>query len=85
MLRGDCCQVRRAAGHSLWDHGRNEEVMKRLHTPQITEFIEKCRRNWEESVGRISGDRIHKKILKYQLKGKRSLGRPRKRWKDSVM
>jgi hypothetical protein len=32
-----------------------------------------------------SSDRIPKMILKYQPKGKRNLGRPLKRWKDSVL
>jgi hypothetical protein len=30
-------------------------------------------------------DRIPKIILKYQPQGKRNLGRPLKRWKDSVL
>jgi hypothetical protein len=41
-------------------------------------------KNWKENVDRMSSDRIPKMILKYQPKGKRNLGRPLKRWKDSV-
>jgi hypothetical protein len=33
----------------------------------------------------MSSDRIPKMILKYQRKGKINLGRPLKRWKDSVL
>jgi hypothetical protein len=29
-------------------------------------------------------DRIPKQALKYRIKGKRSIGRPRKRWKDQL-
>jgi hypothetical protein len=43
------------------------------------------RKNWKEHVDRMSSDRIPKMILKYQPKGKRNLGRPLKRWKDSVL
>jgi hypothetical protein len=57
--------------------------MKELHTPQIREFTEKYRRNWKEHVGRMSADRILKKIFKEHPKGKRNLGRPLKQWKDS--
>jgi hypothetical protein len=46
----------------------------------VTEFIYQYRKNWKEHV-----DRIPKMILKYQPKGKRNLGRPLKRWKDSVL
>jgi hypothetical protein len=41
--------------------------------------------DWKEHVDRMSSDRIPKMILKYQPKGKRNLGRPLKRWKDSVL
>jgi hypothetical protein len=47
---------------------------------QITEFIYQYGKNWKEYV-----DRIPKMILKYQPKLKRNLGRPLKRWKDSVL
>jgi hypothetical protein len=43
----------------------------------ITEFIYQYRKNWKEHVDR--------RILKYQPKLKRNLGRPLKKWKDSVL
>jgi hypothetical protein len=39
----------------------------------------------EEIQKEMSSDRIQKMILKYQPKEKRNLGRPLKRWKDSVL
>jgi hypothetical protein len=39
---------------------------------------------WKDHVDRMSSDRIPKMILKYQPKEK-ILGRPLKRWKDSVL
>jgi hypothetical protein len=39
----------------------------------------------ERAFDRMSSDRIPKMILKYQPKVKRKLGRPLKRWKDSVL
>jgi hypothetical protein len=42
-------------------------------------------KNWKEHVDRMSSDRIPEMILKYQPKRKRNLGRPLKRWKDSVL
>jgi hypothetical protein len=52
---------------------------------QITDVICQYRKNWKEHVDRMSSDRIPKINLKYQPKGKRYLGRPLKRWKDSVL
>jgi hypothetical protein len=62
--------MRRTAGYTLSNHRRNEEIMKELHTPQITEFIEKYRINWKDNAGNMSADGIPRKILKYQQKGK---------------
>jgi hypothetical protein len=51
----------------------------------ITEYIYQYRKNWKENVGRMSSDRIPNIILKFKPKGKRNLGRPLKRWKNSVL
>jgi hypothetical protein len=75
----------RTAGYTRWDHKRNEDILTELQVSQITEFIHQYRKNWKEHVDRMSCDRIPKMILKYQPKGKRNLGRPFKRWKDSVL
>jgi hypothetical protein len=77
--------LRRTAGYTGWDHKRNEDILTELQISQITEFIYQYRKNWKERVDRTSCDRITKMILKYQPKGKRNLGRPLKRWKDSVL
>jgi hypothetical protein len=77
--------LRRAAGYTRWDHKRNEDILTELQISQITEFIYKYRKNWKEHVDRMSSDRILKMILKHQPKEKRNLGRPLKRWKDSVL
>jgi hypothetical protein len=77
--------LRRTAGYSRWDHKRNENILIELQMSQITEFIYQYRKNWKEHVDRMSSDRIPNMILKYQPKGKRNLGRPLKRGKDSVL
>jgi hypothetical protein len=58
----------------------NEDILTELQISQIAEFIYQYRKNWKDHV-----DRIPKMILKYHPKGKRNLGRPLKRWKDSVL
>jgi hypothetical protein len=77
--------LRRTAGYTGWDHKRNEDILTELQMSQITEFKCQYRKNWKERVDRTSSDSIPKMILKYQPKGKRNLGRPLKRWKDSVL
>jgi hypothetical protein len=58
--------------------------VKESHTQQIKRIYKKYRGNWKEHVERMSADRIPRKILKYEPKGKRSLGRPLIQWKDSL-
>jgi hypothetical protein len=77
--------MRRTAGYNRWDHKSNEDILAELQISQITEFTYQYRKNWKEHVERMSSDRIPKMILKYQPRGKRNLGRPLKRWKDSVL
>jgi hypothetical protein len=77
--------LRRTAGYTGWDHKRNEDILTELQMSQMTEFIYQYRKNRKEHVDRMSSDGIPKLILKFQPKGKRNLGRPLKRWKDSVL
>jgi hypothetical protein len=75
----------RTARYTRWDHKRNEDTLTELQMSQITEFIYQYRKSCKEHIDRMSPDRIPKMILKYQPKGKRNLGRPLKRWKESVL
>jgi hypothetical protein len=76
--------LRRTAVYTRWDHKRND-ILTDLQMSQITEFIYQYRKNWKEHVDRMSSDRIPKMILKHQPREKIILGRPLKRWKDSVL
>jgi hypothetical protein len=80
LISSEMSFLRRTAGYTRWDHNRNEDILTELRISQITEFICQYRKNWKEHV-----DRIPEMILKYQPKRKRNLGRPLKRWKDSVL
>jgi hypothetical protein len=85
LISAEMCFLRRTAGCIRWDHKRNEDILTELQISQITEFIYQHRKNWKEHVDRMTSNRIPKMILKYQPKGKRNLGSPLKRWKDSVL
>jgi hypothetical protein len=85
LISAEMRLLRRTARYSRWDHKRNEDILTELQISQITEFIYQYRKKWKEHVNRMSCDRTPKIILKYQPKGKINLGRPLKRWKDSVL
>jgi hypothetical protein len=78
----------RTAGYTGWDHKRNEDILTENRITNLTDnriHMSVQRKNWKEHVDWMSSDRIQKIILRYQPKGKINLGRPLKRWKDSVL
>ncbi|KAJ4426438.1 hypothetical protein ANN_27252 [Periplaneta americana] len=49
----------------------------------IASFSHRYQLNWKEHVSRMVSSRIPKAIMKYRPNGKRSLGRPMKRWQEN--
>jgi hypothetical protein len=41
-------------------------------------------KQWLQDVQRMDTDRIPKQALQYRPKGRRNIGRPRKRWRDQL-
>ena len=66
------------------DRERNHYVREKLGVQNVVLEIKQYYREWLQYVERMGTDRIQKQALKYRPKGKRSTGRPRKRWKDQL-
>ncbi|PSN41844.1 hypothetical protein C0J52_16225 [Blattella germanica] len=63
---------------------RNEEVLQALNIiPTIDYILYKYQKDWLSHVNRMPRGRIPRAILNYNPQGKRSLGRPRKRWREN--
>jgi hypothetical protein len=75
--------MRRTAGYTKWDVKRNEEVLKEVKVEPILDYICRYQNNRLAHVNRMSRTRVPKAIMYYQPRGKRSLGRPRKRWHEN--
>jgi hypothetical protein len=76
--------MRKTAGLTLWDHNRNEEILKNLKVEPVSKFIKNYRDNWKNHIKRMDSSRIPNNLLNYRPRGKRSLGRPLKRWSETV-
>jgi hypothetical protein len=61
-----------------------ESIREKLGVQNIVLEIKQYQREWLQHVERMDTDRIHKQALEYRPNGKRSIGRPRKRWKDQL-
>ncbi|KAJ4449322.1 hypothetical protein ANN_00720 [Periplaneta americana] len=74
--------LRYVAGYTLIDKKRNEDIRKELKMERLIEMINNYRTNWIQHVDRLPETRITKAALQYMPRGRRTLGRPRKRWQD---
>jgi hypothetical protein len=74
--------LRHLLGIPKLDRERNQSVREKLGVQNIVLEIKLYQREWLQHVERKDTDRIPKQAMKYRPKGKRSIGRPRKRWKD---
>ena len=66
------------------DHIRNEDIRRMVGVIPMLNKIEKRQLQWLGHVERMDEERIAKKRWNWTPEGRRSRGRPRKRWKDAV-
>jgi hypothetical protein len=50
----------------------------------VVKEIKQYQEKWLQHVQRMDTNRIPKQALQYKSKGRRNIGRPRKRWKDQL-
>jgi hypothetical protein len=72
--------LRSVKGCTREDHIRNEDIRRELRVAPLCEVIKNNKENWRSHVTRMQDGRYPKEILNYRPTGKRSIGRPRKRW-----
>ena len=59
---------------------KNGSTERKVKEIRVIQYLEK----WLHHVQRIDTNRIPKQALRYQPKGRRNIGRPRKRWRDQL-
>ena len=72
--------LRKVKGCSRRDHIRNETIREELEIFNINERINDYKEKWKNHINRMDSTRIPHLIHKYQPRGRRDVGRPRKRW-----
>jgi hypothetical protein len=76
--------MRKTAGFTLWDHKSIEEILKNFKAEPVSKFIQNYRANWKEPIEMMDSSRIPNNLSNYRPHGKRSQGRPLKRWSETV-
>jgi len=57
-------------------------MRQKTEAHNIVKEIEQSQKKWLQHVQRIDTNRRTKQALQYKPKGRRNIGRPRKRWRD---
>jgi hypothetical protein len=76
--------LRRTAGYTELDKKRNTEIVQELKINSVLEHMDQCRNNCKQHVQRMDRSRVPRQMMTCRPKGKRSLGRPLKRRRETV-
>jgi len=74
--------LRLLAGYTLYDHKTNDSVRRELQTECILDKIDEYRRKWLLHLQRMPSNRIPLKSYHYRPQERRTIGRPKKRWRE---
>ena len=76
--------LRPLAGYTLYDHKTNNSIPKELRITSTLDKIDEYRKKWLLHIQRMSQNRIPLKSYNYRPQGRRSIGRPKKRWREQL-
>jgi len=76
--------LRPLAGYTFYDYKTNDSIRRELQTDCILDTIDEYRRNWLLHLQRMPQNRIPLKSYLYSPQGKRTVGRPKKRWREQL-
>jgi len=74
---------REIIGNTLLEKKRNEDLRRQTDTSDIERWCRTQRRYWNTHVSRMNEDTLPRIVSENIPTGRRLLGRPSKRWRDS--
>jgi len=72
-------------GITKLDKEKNQRIREKTGPQSIVEEIKHYQKKWLQHVQRMDTNRIPKQVLRYRPKGRKNIGRPKKRWKDQLI
>jgi len=76
--------LRNLLGMSKLDKEKNQCIREKLEAEAIVQEIKQYEEKWLQHVQRMDTNRIPKQALQYKSRGRRNIGRSRKRWRDQI-
>jgi len=75
---------RHLLGITKLDKEKNQSIREKTGVQHIVKEIKQYQQKWLQHVQRMGTNRLRKQALRYRPKGRRNLGRPKKRWTDQI-
>ena len=85
LERTDNAMVRKMCGVTLRERKKSEDLRKKLCLPNIGEVLRRSRLRWFGHVERRDNAEWIRKVSQMEVEGRRSVGRPRKTWAQTIM
>jgi len=76
--------LRHLLGIKKLDKEKNQSIRQKTGAQHIVKEVKQYQEKWLQHVQRKDTNRMPKQALQYQPKGRRNIGRPRKRWRDQL-
>jgi len=76
--------LRPLAGYTLYDHKTNDYIRCELRITGILDKMDEYRRKRLSHLQRMRQNRIPLKSYHYRPQGRRTIGRPKKRWREQL-
>ena len=76
--------LRKITNNTIRDMIRNENIRERCKVENISQWTRKRKMEWNQHIDRMDEKRLVKIARDEKPVGRRSVGRPRKRWKEGI-
>lgn len=76
--------LRKIAGKTLLDRERSDNIRKMCGVEEVNEWILRRKHEWNAHIDRMDHERMVRIARDKSPTGRRSIGRPRKRWSDNL-
>ena len=81
-IRSSTDEIFETLGITKLDKENNQCIRQKTGAQNIVKEIKQYQKKWLQHVQRMDTNRIPKQALQYEPKGRRKIGRPKKRWRE---